>query len=727
MNRASGQAHEAADQQSILSSHSSPQHTNSTDVVIAVDQIVPESPHAQSSPLLSPAHLRLPDSDEALVDPFSKIVLPPRPPSPSQPQLPVIHNHGSDASSTSPQESLDLADTARRCSDNSNSNSNSGSGGEPLARPLSPPHLPISPPFRGDPTSVFRYPGRSGEFTPSIRSERLPAHQHSTRPYAASIRNNQHEYPSPTMGDHRHLDGHPPPRDSGRPMTIDYAGLDASVTEAALIESGFLKTAFSDTTAPGSDVKEGRGMNRAASTGSSGRFGPSSPDSSGFRRRSARKASFYSERAPRPPVEESLRYTFYSRTSGLIQAPSMPQILSSATVQTPEGSEIPTVFSDLLKDGCFWIDILDPSDFDMQILAKHFHVHPLTIEDISTEEVREKYEVFRHYYFVCFRTFDQDYNSGSYLQPASMYCVVFKDGIMTFHFRPTTHHLNVLRRMEQLQLHISLTPDWINYALLDDITDSFASPIQTIEYEVDSIDELVLLLRENETTDMLRRIGSCRKNVMAMSRLLANKADVVRGLTKRFDDRYAVAPLPSSSATAAATTTAATAAALATHASYVNANAGANANASANGNANPLANKAGTEEYGTIFQHNHHRDGEILLYLGDILDHVLTMLQSLSSYEKILDRSHSNYLAQISLEINQLSNKMNEVVGTLTFFASLIVPMTFITGLWGMNIHVPGQPSVEPDVTLNWWWGLLGAMLLYTVVAILFGKRYGLI
>ncbi|KAF9564972.1 CorA metal ion transporter [Mortierella alpina] len=498
------------------------------------------------------------------------------------------------------------------------------------------------------------------------------------------------------MGDHRHLDGHPPPRDSGRPMTIDYAGLDASVTEAALMESGFLKTAFSESTTHGNDLKEGKGLNRAASTGSSGRFGPSSPDGSGFRRRSARKASFYSERAPR--------------------APSMPQILSSATIQTREGSEIPTVFSDLLKDGCFWIDILDPSDFDMQILAKHFHVHPLTIEDISTEEVREKYEVFRHYYFVCFRTFDQDYNSGSYLQPASMYCVVFKDGIMTFHFRPTTHHLNVLRRMEQLQLHISLTPDWINYALLDDITDSFASPIQTIEYEVDSIDELVLLLRENETTDMLRRIGSCRKNVMAMSRLLANKADVVRGLMKRFDDRYAVAPLPSSSATAAATTTAAAAAALASHASNVNANA--------NGNANQISS---AEEYGTIFQNNHHRDGEILLYLGDILDHVLTMLQSLSSYEKILDRSHSNYLAQISLEINQLSNKTNEVVGTLTFFASLIVPMTFITGLWGMNIHVPGQAGAEPDATLDWWWGILGAMLLYTVVAILFGKRYSIL
>jgi Mg2+ and Co2+ transporter CorA len=231
--------------------------------------------------------------------------------------------------------------------------------------------------------------------------------------------------------------------------------------------------------------------------------------------------------------------------------------------------------------------------------------------------------------------------------------------------------------MEQLHSHITLTPDWINYALLDDITDSFASPIQTIEYEVDSIDDLVLLLRENETTDMLRRIGSCRKNVMAMSRLLANKADVVRGLMKRFDDRYAVAPLASSSATAATTIISAAAA--------TPAGAGTTGGAGGAEGAQSVKN----DDHGQSMvaapglQQQYHRDGEILLYLGDILDHVLTMLQSLASYEKILDRSHSNYLAQISLEINQLSNKTNEVVGTLTFFASLIVPMTFLTGLWG--------------------------------------------
>lgn len=72
----------------------------------------------------------------------------------------------------------------------------------------------------------------------------------------------------------------------------------------------------------------------------------------------------------KPPLQEQIRYTFYSQTIGLIQETSLPRILSTATQQSEPGVDGPNVFSDLLKDGCFWIDILDPSDLDMQICAK---------------------------------------------------------------------------------------------------------------------------------------------------------------------------------------------------------------------------------------------------------------------------------------------------------------------------------------------------------------------
>jgi magnesium transporter len=175
-------------------------------------------------------------------------------------------------------------------------------------------------------------------------------------------------------------------------------------------------------------------------------------------------------------------------------------------------------------------------------LAQVFGIHPLTTEDILMEETREKIELFRNYYLVCFRSFDQDPYSPTYLEPLNMYIIVFREGTLSFHFRATPHPQNVRRRIKQLKDYINVTSDWISYALIDDITDAFGPLIQSIEYEVDSIDELVLILKEAEQSDMLRRIGTCRKKVMGLLRLMGNKADVVKGLAKRCNENWSVAP-----------------------------------------------------------------------------------------------------------------------------------------------------------------------------------------
>jgi magnesium transporter len=47
------------------------------------------------------------------------------------------------------------------------------------------------------------------------------------------------------------------------------------------------------------------------------------------------------------------------------------------------------------------------------------------------EETREKIELFRNYYLVCFRSFDQDPYSQTYLEPLNMYIIVFREGTLS--------------------------------------------------------------------------------------------------------------------------------------------------------------------------------------------------------------------------------------------------------------------------------------------------------
>ncbi|PWZ02658.1 cora-domain-containing protein [Testicularia cyperi] len=303
----------------------------------------------------------------------------------------------------------------------------------------------------------------------------------------------------------------------------------------------------------------------------------------------------------------------------------------------------------------WWLDVLSPTDQEMKLLSRVFGIHPLTTEDILMEETREKIELFRNYYLVCFRSFDQDPYSTTYLEPLNMYIIVFREGTLSFHFRGTPHPQNVRRRIKQLKDYINVTSDWISYALIDDITDAFGPLIQSIEYEVDSIDELVLILKEAEQSDMLRRIGTCRKKVMGLLRLMGNKADVVKGLAKRCNENWSVAP-----------------------------------------------------------------KSDIGLYLSDIQDHLITMTQNLNHYEKILSRSHSNYLAQISIEMTDANNQINDVLSKLTALGTVIVPMNVITGLWGMNVNVPGQ-GVE---NLHWFAGICSVMVVIAVSGYIAATRY---
>ncbi|CAB4385017.1 unnamed protein product [Rhizophagus irregularis] len=346
-------------------------------------------------------------------------------------------------------------------------------------------------------------------------------------------------------------------------------------------------------------------------------------------------------------VKEESRFVFYSIATGTIKAKSFATI-------PPEGKTM----AELLKQGIFWLDVLAPTETEMRILSSIFRIHPLTMEDIETEESREKCELFKNYYFVSFRSHDNNFNTPD-IEPINMYNVVMREGILTFHFQPTPHQHNVRKRIQYLKDFITLTPDWINYAIMDDVTDYFAPLIQKVEFESDAIDQLVMVLKKSEQQDMLVRIGLCRKLVMTLLKMLGTKVDVIKGLIKRFEDKLLVNE----------------------------------------------SDKCGP--------------GDVTLYLGDIQDHIITMLQNLNHYENMLSRAHSNYLAQISIEITQLSNTTNDFLNRMTVFATILLPMNVITGLFGMNVHVPGQD----DNHLAWFLGIVGSFGIILIIGTFFARK----
>ena len=83
---------------------------------------------------------------------------------------------------------------------------------------------------------------------------------------------------------------------------------------------------------------------------------------------------------------------------------------------------------------------------------------------------------------------------------------------------------------------------------------------------------------------------------------------------------------------------------------------------------------------------------------------IYSVLESVETLRDIASGQQDIYLSNVS-------NRMNEVMKTLTIIATIFIPLTFIAGVYGMNFHPPGMPE------LNWAWGYPAVLTLMAIIA----------
>jgi magnesium transporter len=71
-------------------------------------------------------------------------------------------------------------------------------------------------------------------------------------------------------------------------------------------------------------------------------------------------------------------------------------------------------------------------------------------------------------------------------------------------------------------------------------------------------------------------------------------------------------------------------------------------------------------------------DAEAQLYLRDVYDHAVRMVEQIDSYRDIITGALDVYLSSVS-------NRLGEQTRRLTIVATIFLPLTFLTGFFGMN------------------------------------------
>lgn len=313
-----------------------------------------------------------------------------------------------------------------------------------------------------------------------------------------------------------------------------------------------------------------------------------------------------------------------------------------------------------IPEAPFWLDVVNPTLADLQRMQTLFDIHPLTIEDVQVLDDREKCEMFEQYLFIAVRTLDQPAALDEY-------------GRQT----PTPVNVYMILSVKDYIITVHHTPiphiASIVHRLERDRRFSALSADWIMYCLLDDIvDEFMPMMKtlelESDSIDDLVLVLSQSDRHEMLRRIGAARKKVTHLLRLL---------------------------------------------------------KSKVDVIKSLTKRNEERlHGHTSIYLRDIYDHVLLMVDNLEHYNETLNRSHSNYIGQINIEMAEYSIKMTWVINKLSAAALLAVPLSLIAGIWGMNVPVPGQPGT------SWkdygpFFAIFGSMSVLMVTMFMVSRRFG--
>lgn len=303
----------------------------------------------------------------------------------------------------------------------------------------------------------------------------------------------------------------------------------------------------------------------------------------------------------------------------------------------------PAQMQEAVKDpsSILWLDIQDIDDNDIDLLTGTFNIHPLTIEDFIMVNARPKVENFKDYLFLIMFSLECGGN-GKCINKIKMNEMDFclgKNFLVTSHNETISALALNKERIRKDSPVIKNGADFLLYALIDSLVDSYFPVIHTFD---ESVDQMSDELFKDPTNETLKKIYHLKNEIIHLRRTIGPQADVISLLAR--GDYLQVTP----------------------------------ANA---------------------------------IYFRNIYDSLIRINDIVGTSRDIITGAMEAYVSVVS-------NRLNEIMKTLTVISTIVMPLTLIASIYGMNFkHMPelehrfGYPAV------------IFSMTLITVVMMIYFKR----
>ena len=183
-----------------------------------------------------------------------------------------------------------------------------------------------------------------------------------------------------------------------------------------------------------------------------------------------------------------------------------------------EASDLGRLSGHLEAHQFFWLDLHDPKPDQLSQLSELLHLHPLTIEDVSTFSERPKREHYEGYVSLVVYGVDEQAAAGQRLL-REVHLLISGDWVVTLH--PTPFAV-----LDALRARVSREPLPRERALVFEILDTvLSSYVPVLDRVDDAIDEIEQDVIEQPREESLQRIFSLKRDLIAMRRVVPPMRD----------------------------------------------------------------------------------------------------------------------------------------------------------------------------------------------------------
>jgi magnesium transporter len=300
--------------------------------------------------------------------------------------------------------------------------------------------------------------------------------------------------------------------------------------------------------------------------------------------------------------------------------------LGAEKVETGFKAEhLPELLND--EQALVWVDMLEPTTADEEVLRDVFKFHPLTIEDCHENRHYPKVEEFPGYLYLIVHGVRAD-TSPDHFNTIELDAFLGKNYVITYHHDEFRSIANVRQSIMTSPVTGQRGPAFLLYSILDQIVDYYSPVLDDFDERIDQLEAGIFHLKRPNNA-VLEDIMDLKRGVLRLRRISAKQREVILRMSRG--------------------------------------------------------------EFPLI-------DQQMLPFYRDVHDHIVRVTDLAESYRDLIGGALEAYLSVVS-------NRMNEIMKVLTIFSAIMLPLTFIAGVYGMNFD--NMPELRKPYGYFIVWGIM--------------------